>query len=288
MDTKNVSPDMFDVPDCSVLNALTNDIGNTKPYIPVSAEELDALLLEFNETSGEGLPSPEKLYEISRHAPEPVASGNDYLKVQSHELLVARRAGKDFGIGASVRIKNISGASISKIIIDAVLYDFKGNNIEIIQRKISCIENNVELIVKIKPLQLIDMEVKSYNINIASFVLTPESMAAGNGYIAITKHSMHNKLEEDVDMMGAQDTVEFVAKNITGQVINSAVFEVSFFDADGSILKTVYHNEKTIKPNVSRLVVVSANVQNYQNPIKSYRINCINTDLNLKEGKIAL
>jgi hypothetical protein len=278
LDTKNVSPEMFDVPGSSVSDELASNLGNM-PYMPVSVEELEAFLLEFNETSGEGLPSPEKLYEISRRAPEPVASGNDYLIVQTHELLVEHRSDKDFGIGARVKIKNVSGASISKIVIDAILYDFKGNSIEQIQREISCMENNVELTIRFKPSQPIDTEIKSYNINIASFVLAPEPVAIGNANVTITKHRMHNKLEEDLEMMGAHDSVEFVVKNVTGKVIDSAVFEITFYDSEGTILNIMYHNEKSIKPNVSRLVTVSANISNCQNPVKSYRITCVSVDL---------
>jgi hypothetical protein len=50
-------------------------------------EDLDTLLQNFDETCGEGVPSPEKLAEMARKAPEPLAIGNERVEILSHKIL---------------------------------------------------------------------------------------------------------------------------------------------------------------------------------------------------------
>ena len=65
------------------------NLGRVNPVNEQSEEDLDSLLQNFNETCGEGMPSAEKIAEMSA-TPEPVVSGNEQVEILSHSLMLKK------------------------------------------------------------------------------------------------------------------------------------------------------------------------------------------------------
>ncbi len=237
------------------------------------SESLDALLLNFEESCGEGLPSPEKLEEMARKAPEPVANGNQQAEIVSHNILYRGGQGSP-GKGVSLGIKNIAGAAIGKLVLEAVLFDGKGYIIDTVEKTVTDFESGQTRIIRIDtPAEKAD--VKSYDVKIKSTIVTPVPAASGDDRILILKHNFQENINTDTDE--SRRELEIAIRNIAGETVVTAVFNAEIYDAEGNLLGTARHMESDIKADTSRAVIIQIDSIPKYDSARSYKVDIIKT-----------
>jgi hypothetical protein len=239
-------------------------------------EELDALLADFNESCGEGLPSQEKITEMSRKAPDPVVSGNDKVEILSHALILKKYKGEEVGKGVTFSVKNNAGASIGKLVFEAILFDVKGNIIDTLERSITDFEAGKTYSFRIDTVKAEKIDVVSYDVHVKEMVVTPVPEVKGDDRLVIIRHNF-----EDIELLGVDTNqikrgIELAVRNVTGDNIASAIFAVELFDAKGNFISTLKHTESDILANTSRAFLIQTTSVK-DDIIRSYSIKLIKT-----------
>lgn len=236
-------------------------------------EDLDALLKNFDETSGEGLPSAEKLAEMARKAPEPVANGNKQVEIVSHKVLPKSGEGSP-GKGVYLEIKNIASAAIGKLTLQTLMFDVKGYVIDTIEKTVTDFQCDKTRILRIVT-SAENADVKSYEVKIISIAITPVAIATGDERIDILKHGFHESTNEETDEF--KKDIEIAIRNVSPATVATTMFNAEIFDAEGNSLGEVRHIESDIKPNISRAVILPINNILGYNSAKSYKITTCKT-----------
>ncbi len=241
-----------------------------------SEEDLDALLANFNESCGEGAPTPEKIAEMARKAPEPVASGNEKVEILSHSLILKKATSQKAGKGVSFSVKNNAGASIGKLVFEAVFFDAKGNVIDTVERNVIDFEADKTYSLRIDTEKAEKVDIASYEVHIKKMVLTPVPKVEGDQRIVIIKHSFQDTGLLDVGITHIKRGIELSIRNVSGQAIASAIFAVDLFDAEGNFITMLKHTESDIQPNTSRAFLIQTTSVT-DDIIRSYSIKLIKT-----------
>lgn len=234
---------------------------NTHKPIPVveqSEEELDSFLLNFNETSDEGEPSPEKLLELSRKAPDPIVTGNEQIEVVYHSLIIKEGKEENIGKGVVIGVKNITSINIGKIIFEAKLFDVKGNVVDVVRYNMSDLEEGKSRNVNIETPKANAVNIKSYYVEIIKIITTPIPLVVDNDRIKILKHALHD-MDDNIDPFNntLKTSVDLAIKNVSDKTVSTAIFSCIFYDSEGNVLNKIYHKEYDIKPNACRLISIS-------------------------------
>jgi hypothetical protein len=99
----------------------------------------------------------------------------------------------------------------------------------------------------------------------------PKPTATGDDKLAIINHQLIGSMgPRDPNLGGAKLTI----KNVSDEIIASAVFDVIFYDIEGNIVDRFEHKETDIKPGNSRSVFSLVKARTF-NEIKSYDIKVI-------------
>lgn len=117
-----------------------------------------------------------------------------------------------------------------------------------------------------------------------------EPLNTNNEKIVFLKHDMYGKL-------GEQDKIEAInikvaVKNISDQIIGSALFETTLFDVEGKFLDKIYHKEFELHPNNVRIFLIDYpgsefdKIKNYQ--IKIDKISVTPTPTAIGNNKIQI
>lgn len=236
-----------------------------------SEPDIDVLLLNLEDTSCEGEISPEKLAELTRKAPEPYATGNEYLEILSHKFI-----GKNVVI---IDIKNIASSNIGKATFQTSFFNSKGDIIDTVEQVASDLVKE-----KVRSLRILshlddNVEISSYDICVKDIILTPEQTVTGNDRIKILKHSFH-EINETVDHWISQleSTINVAVKNISDKTISTTIFEALFYDFEGNVIRSLIHKEFDIKPNCSRSFVITIECDKTKDDYaRSYNVRVIKT-----------
>ncbi|MDD4923877.1 MAG: FxLYD domain-containing protein [Dehalococcoidales bacterium] len=236
-------------------------------------EDLDTLLQNFDKTCGEGLPSPEKLAEMARKAPEPLAIGNEHVEILSHKILP--KSGEESpGKGVYLEIKNIASVAIGKLALVAVLFDTKGYIIDTIEKTVADFEAGKTRILRIvTPAEKAD--VKSYEVKITYTAATPAPIAMGDGRIVILNHNFHDNIDADTEEFKRE--IEIAIRNTSPETVAITIFNAEIFDAEGNSLGEVRHIESDIKPGISRAVIIQIDSILRYNSARSYKVSIFKT-----------
>ena len=232
------------------------------------AEDLDTLLKHFDQTSGEGLPSAEKLAEMARKAPEPVANGNQQIEIVSHKVLPESGDGSP-GKGVYLEMKNIASAAIGKLTLETVMFDAKGYVIDTVEKTVTDFQCGKTRILRIVT-SAEKVDVKSYEVKITNMAVTPVAMATGDERIDVLKHGFHESTNEETDEF--KKDLEIAIRNVSPATVATTIFNAEIFDAEGNSLGEVRHIESDIKPNTSRAVIIPINSIIGYNSAKSYKV----------------
>ncbi len=232
------------------------------------AEDLDTLLKDFDQTSGEGLPSPEKLAEMARKAPEPIATGNEQVEIVSHRVLPKSGEGSP-GKGVYLEIKNIASAAIGKLILETVMFDAKGYVIDTVEKTVTDFQCGKTRVLRIVT-SAEKADVKSYEVKITNMAVTPVATAAGDKRIEVLKHGFHESTNEETDEFNKD--IEVAIRTVSPEPVVTTIINAELFDAEGSSMGEVRHIESDIKPNTSRAVIIPINSITGYNSAKSYKI----------------
>jgi len=253
------------------------DVKEVNPTPPRQNEEdLDTLLKNFDQTSGEGLPSAEKLFEMARKAPDPVVSGNEKVEILSHSLILKKASVDGIGKGVSFTFKNNAGASIGKLVFEAILFDVKGNVIDTIERTINDFEAEKTYSLRIMTAKADKVDIVSYDVHIKEMVVTPVPEAEGDQRLVILRHSFQGTGAPDVGITTIKRGIELAVRNVCGESIASAIFAIDLFDAAGNYISTLKHIETDIQRNTSRAFLIQTTSVK-DDIIRSYNIKLIKT-----------
>jgi hypothetical protein len=229
---------------------------------------LDIFLSTFEETSGEGEPSAEKLVELARKAPAPSAFGNAQIDILSHNLI--RNNARD---GIVINLKNVSGLIIGKAAFEIVFYDAKGDVIDLTEQGVSDLKKNEIRTLHIYPGRSVKSDMASYAVKVIKTVMIPDSFVMGNDSIEILEHFY--TMEDNTfgaGLIGGR--INLSVKNILNKTIAMAMFEAVYYDLDGNVLDTIQHKEFELKPDKSRVVTITIDrIKGLY--VKSYKVNII-------------
>ncbi|MDD4923876.1 MAG: FxLYD domain-containing protein [Dehalococcoidales bacterium] len=239
-------------------------------------EDLDSVLVNFNESCGEGEPSPEKLAEMARKAPDPIVTGNEQVEILSHSLILKKATVEGVGKGVAFTFKNNAGASIGKLVFEAVLFDAKGNIIDTIERGINDFEADKTYSLRIMTGKADSVDIVSYDVHIKEMVVTPVPQAEGDQMIVIIRHSFQDTGLLDVGITEIKRGIELAIRNVSGQSIASAIFAVDLFDAEGNYISTLKHTEPDIQRDTSRAFLIQTTSVK-DDIIRSYNVKLIKT-----------
>jgi len=239
-------------------------------------EDLDSLLMDFEETCGEGLPSPEKLAEMERKAPDPVVAGNEQVEILSHGLIPKKGKDENAGKGVTLNIKNKTGSNIGNIVFEAVLFDPKGNIIDTLEQSIADIEADKTRTIRMETRRADTVDVRSYDVRIKKIVVTPVPMASGDERISILKHEFQDVGTLDVGIEQIKRGIGLAVRNVSGEDVATAIFEAELYDSSGNLITTLKHQELDIKSNISRAFIIQTSSIK-EDIIRSYNIRIIKT-----------
>ncbi|MFA5629325.1 MAG: FxLYD domain-containing protein [Dehalococcoidales bacterium] len=251
---------------------------NPQEVNPVSPrqdeEDLDAILADLNEFSGEGVPTPEKLAEMARKAPDPTVTGNEKVEFVSHSLILKKENKPGFGKGVNFAVKNISEDVIGKLALDIVFFDAKGNVIDEIERSINDFEAGNTYTVRALTAKAENIDVISYDVHVKETVITPAPEVTGNEKIAVMRHNFHESTIEETNEI--KKDIEIAIHNISGFNIATAIFEVDLFDAEGKFVTALKHTVLDIMVDVSRVLVIPLDLY-LTDTVRSYDIKLTKT-----------
>ncbi|MFZ7130967.1 MAG: hypothetical protein ACOWWR_01245 [Eubacteriales bacterium] len=238
-------------------------------------DELDILLSHFEETSGEGELSPERLAELARKAPEPAVVGNEQLEILDHYLNIENISGKQVLKGISIKLKNKTPSTIGRAVINTTFYDKKGNVIDEGVRIIKDIGNCEIFNIVVNPPCDIVAAIQSYYAEVTEVILTPLPVVNGNNIIEILKH---NFIDGD-NTFGCGNIgggINISIKNISDKTVAMALFDAIVYDSEGNILECLKHKEVEIKPYNARAITIR--IDNMKcSKVKSYLVNLTKT-----------
>lgn len=83
---------------------------------------------------------------------------------------------------------------------------------------------------------------------------TPEPAATGNEKVAVLKHDIYRKGDDDA---AESISIELVIKNTSDATIGSVLFETELYDIDGKVLDKVEQKTTDLKPGASRTVHIN-------------------------------
>lgn len=247
-----------------------------KPVFEQTEDDLDSFLQNFEEASGEGMPSPEKMADLARKAPEASVTGNERIQVLSHSLLMKKGKEGVTGKGVTVSLKNIAGADIGKVVFECVFFDAKGNVVDTIEQTAADFEAGQARSLRIETPRAEAIDIKSYDVKIIKMIMTPVPAATGDDRITILRHNFQDVGNLDVGITQIKSGIELALRNVSKDTVSTIVFEVELFDSDGNDMGTVRHKEFEIKPNNSRAILLAADTAK-EDKVKSYNIRVIKT-----------
>ena len=166
--------------------------------------------------------------------PEPAATGNQYIEIISHNLLVKESDGIK-GSGVALNLKNNAGKDIGKAVFSVVLYDADGNVIDTIEESLKDFDKDGIRSFSIEYPQP-DANIRSYAVSVVKTVLTPDAEAVGNNKVAVLSHRViKNKAS------AGKSSIELEIKNISETTLATVVLEADFYDGEKYLLDSVCH-----------------------------------------------
>jgi hypothetical protein len=246
-----------------------NDIRQTKMISPEQEQkadfDLDIFLLGFEETSGEGSPSPEKLAELACKVPAATVSGNDRIEILSHNILL-----KQSSSAVNFEVKNISDLDIGKITFEAVFFDAKGNVPDTVQKNVMDIKANE---IRRLYIETIYTDMKSYDVKIIKYIMTPQPSVSGKEGLEILKHSFID-IKDEEDNNRIRCGIEMIINNSSDSDIASLIFEAVFYDSVGNELDKITHRESELNSGNSRTFIINSN-RITSGTARSYKVSLI-------------
>jgi hypothetical protein len=98
---------------------------------------------------------------------------------------------------------------------------------------------------------------------------TSVSKVTNDKIVAVLKHNICKK-------GGQTSGIELVIKNVSSEIIGSALFKVIFRDKDGNIIDTVEHKALDLKPDMAKTIYILSSKPEH-NKIESYTIELVKT-----------
>ncbi|MDD4924127.1 MAG: hypothetical protein PHF74_04755 [Dehalococcoidales bacterium] len=201
---------------------------------------------------------------------------NNQIEIISKPVFL-KESGDNLSInGVSLYLKNVSESDIGKVTFNIVFYDTNGDVIETIEHVIKNLVKNKEypLIIGSKKGGI---AIKNYSVNIVEICAPPSPLVTDNEYIQILNHSFLPIASDSYfERIGQKSVLEIAVRNISNVTIATALFEVTFYDAEGEILDVFEHIETDLKAGKSRSVLIYSN--NFKDiEAKSYNVKLLKT-----------
>jgi hypothetical protein len=205
----------------------------------------------------------------AQKAPKPTATGDDRIAILKHGIY---RKGEET-LGIELTIKNILDTIIGTALFEAVFYDKKGNTLDTIEYKTVELRPDMGRTLCITSSKPERSKIESYAVKLVKTITPPTPKATGSDKLAIINHKLYLT---DMSMRGpmGSDGAKLVVKNVSDEIIASAVFDVIFYDIEGNIVYRFEHKETDIKPGNSRSIIIFP-PERTRNVLKSYDIKVI-------------
>ena len=199
-----------------------------------------------------------------------IAMGNTKIEILSHGLI--SRENKTY---ISLKVKNRTDTNIGKALFEAILYDENGV-IDIVEKNVIDIKKNGQKLFQIEVPEDKKKSVLNYEIRISKVIIAPKPMATGDETIQILKHSLRQDNIGDQPLSVLEGVIDISIKNISNNVIATAIFTADYLDYEGKIIDTVHHREHELYPDQSRAISIVSKKAKFE-IAKSYNVSLIKT-----------
>ncbi len=222
---------------------------------------------EINETACK---EQEAIYNIT----EPILNGNAQLELVSHSLILKEVGNQSRIMGISIEVKNVADANIGKAVLNVVFFDAMGNVLDTIEIVIQDFLKGTLRNLRIESTKAVDVDIKSYAVNIQKVNLIPESVATGNDRVTILKHCLREVVGPFNDAERLKRSIDIAIRNISDKTIATAIFEAVFYDLEGNVIDTLRHKEFELRPNTSRAILITPS-RKVIDIFKSYKVTLL-------------
>ncbi len=206
---------------------------------------------------------------------QPVAKGNAEISILRHGIFKNPRKDSDvIDTGVEIEIKNISDLEIDTSIFEAKFYDKDGNTLDTVIHKTFGLRPGRSRVIRIALPGTSPGKIETYNIGVLETRSCPKPQVIGNDKIEIFKHCITGP--EKLDVRDFPNGVEFSIRNISGETIATAVFEITFCDIDGKPLEKTEKRITELRAGVSRAIHADCHLMEYK-AVKTYNIKITRT-----------
>jgi hypothetical protein len=209
------------------------------------------------------------------YAPIPSVLGDSVIEIISHSLIRLSDRKDNAGKGVSIVLKNNSDADIGRLVLKSTFFDINGAIVYSCESSIKDILKQQKRLVNIEVNALVDAVVYSYHVQIKELVHTPVPTVTGNDKINILKHSLRDTDNDNPQIM-MWSYIDICIRNISNDIIASAIFDAVLYDSEGNVLDKIKHRECEIHPDHSRMITIATNKVK-SGTAKSYRVNLTKT-----------
>jgi hypothetical protein len=131
---------------------------------------------------------------------------------------------------------------ISAKLIRGCLYDENGI-INIVEKNVVGINKNSPKLFQIEIPEDKKESLLRYEIRTSQVIITPIPMADGDNTIKILKHSLQQEHAGAQPLSVLEGVINLSIKNISNNIIATAIFKADYLDYEGNIVDTVHHRE---------------------------------------------
>lgn len=183
---------------------------------------------------------------------------NKEIEILTQKILYEGGIGK----GVSLCVKSVAGADIGRVVFKVVFYDIQGDVLDNIEYVAQDINKDRSAVINIEASKTQKYDVKSYLVELTELILTPIPKVEGNDKIVILRHV---KFYPPIGEVALEKTsgIDIAIKNVSDDMIASALFNAVFLDSVGDTLDVIQHTEIELRPHTSRTIHI-------QNPYTTY------------------
>jgi hypothetical protein len=181
-------------------------------------------------------------------------------------------------------VKNISDNIIGSALFEIALYDAEKHQLDKIEQKTFALKPGIVRKLNIGYSGVEADNVSGYEIRVKGILLPLAPVTVDNNMLKILNHE---PFRAGGFSRISECGVSISVRNITEETIASAVFEIAFFDIEGTKLHSMKHKELEIPPTTSRRVIINC-PGSFSDVFNSYSIKIIKVNTAAVEKVILL
>jgi vacuolar-type H+-ATPase subunit I/STV1 len=207
--------------------------------------------------------------------PEPSITGNAQIEILDHNFVQRRTNDGNINKGIGISLKNVAEATIGKAVFQAVFYDIRGDVLDTVERTIEDIKKDEIRTVLVEFPKAEENDVKSYDIRLIKVITTPLPAVTDNDKVKILNHYLGEDKIDEYDK-SHNSVIRLTIRNVSEEMIATAVFDATFYDSEGNVVDSVRRREEEIKSNTSRAIFIKSHGLK-KGLVKSYKVELVKT-----------